>query len=173
MNSVTDEFKFYKVGNINLYTNGPQRVGSTGTLLVKWIGDYIIQQFIGINGVATRWSFDHGSSWNAWSGDENQNWTVVNSYDISDNNSHSIDIPTGAYHLHVEFGSKNNNQIFGGASVDLFSAGIIGSSHPCYVPVYKDTSTLQAIIYLFFNNGKLTYQRTYGSIVLRIGVACC
>ena len=57
--------------------------------------------------------------------------------------------------------------------MDLFSAGIIGSSHPCYVPVYKDTSTLQAIIYLFFNNGKLTYQRTYGSITLRIGVACC
>lgn len=65
LNTLTSN-SIYQVGNWSLYTNAPTGIGYSGCLIVLVVRGYILQIAYSDNGKRHRFSYNGGSSWNAW-----------------------------------------------------------------------------------------------------------
>jgi len=65
----------------------------------------------------------------------------------------------------VLYGRDNSGQPFGGGII-YTSRYIIGK--PCYLGVIDDTSTIIAVLYIFFNNSLVRYYMESGNTLLRV-----
>ena len=56
----------YQVGNWSQYTNPPTGIGYSGCLIVFVVRSYVLQIAYSDSGKKHRFSYNGGSSWNAW-----------------------------------------------------------------------------------------------------------
>ena len=65
----------------------------------------------------------------------------------------------------ILYGRDNSGQPFGGGII-CASRYIIGK--PCYLSVIDDSSTVIAVLYIFFNNSLVRYYMQSGNTLLRV-----
>ena len=56
----------YRLGNMTQFSNGPSSIGTTGTIEVDVMFEYIRQIVYCNGGAAYRFSYDSGSTWTSW-----------------------------------------------------------------------------------------------------------
>ena len=82
------------------------------------------------------------------------NWKYVSTVELDAVDTPvTVDIPSSASEIYIEYGSKDDNQIYGGGTLTLVNGG--QNTHPCFVPVYN-VDNLYKIIYFYYYNDVLT-----------------
>ncbi len=96
-------------------------------------------------------------------------WTYIAVHDFSVNktDTFTVSIPKAAKEIYIEYGNKNQNQIYSGGALILITNSQY--SHPSFVPSYNGDSLVN-IYYMFLLNWSLSIYKQWGTPIGRVAV---
>ena len=95
---------------------------------------------------------------------KSKDWILVDAKDITEfggSTLFSMNIPTTAKEIYIEYGKKNNTQIYSGGTLYLIKNGLF--THPCFVPSFASTEIINKVYYFFYNTNILYYAIYYNA----------